>query len=550
MNEIPPQKCRLSYKALLLGILWCLFTVFHYIHVHNTYLLGHGYGGHQEAFQHEKSEEELNWLMLSGLNSFDSIQYQRGKKMAQKSSGSISNSTSRYVQPRRDPSMELEKEQNMELNEGQGLFERPKLILHIGPPKMGTTTLQHYLEKDDNDGILALSNYTYIKCPNLQKMYAPITGANFTNWEKFQSCLDEAKAKGPHMNAVYSQEVFGKFFSNDKIHWRYLRKVTSDWQVIIVVSYRRFFEWLPSYYYQNNRLMNCMGPCQPPTFHEYFETMKVDTNSYFATFWGGVLGERHPTEALIEKFGAYFDVVVHNIHEEPENLVANFYCNIMHAEASCSHRRSEGLEVSKNVGSTLNYNLLAIAAKNAHLVPKKVSRFILSKAIQHFQESQGKNENDFPLTCINDVDQYWLLTTSLEFEKRLIPKWFESERGEMDHREKFSAAIEKNKFCNLNADQAILDPKWNSFFTEFVGTEQSGNKKYLLNLTVGDTVEYLANDDSDEWVYAIVAEKEWVGSTQYIKLKDENGHVETVHVEPIKLDSTSNRMRIPDTFAE
>jgi hypothetical protein len=33
-------------------------------------------------------------------------------------------------------------------------------------------------------------------------------------------------------------------------HLNNWQQVTQEWDVIIVISYRRFFEWIPSYYFQ------------------------------------------------------------------------------------------------------------------------------------------------------------------------------------------------------------------------------------------------------------------------------------------------------------
>jgi len=377
---------------------------------------------------------------------------------------------------------------------------KPKLFLHVGPPKMGTTTLQHYLMLDTENGVLGLSNFTYFECLGLQKMYAPIMGKNESTWAKFRGCLDEIRGK----NAVYSQEVFGKFFpsfDDSPIHWQHLKESVKDWDVTIVISYRRFFEWLPSYYFQQNRMMHCKGPCKPPLFRDYFDKVREDGDLKYAKFWGGNLGARHPAEALIEKFSPQFDkIIIHDIHDEPENLVANFYCNVLEAHDACKERRKLGLETSKNVGSTLNYNILANAAKEKGLVPKVIPRYKVANAAQDYQESRKLSENDFPLLCIKKEDKHWLLEKSLLFESRLFKDWNSSQRGEDEHRSKFDAAIQKHKFCNLDVERSIADKEWNDFFVNWASKQKNGETDMnerdesltgrLKYLAVGDAVEH------------------------------------------------------------
>jgi len=488
---------------------WLLFIACSIFYTH--YSVSTFSGGHDG----ELSKEEKDWLVISGLQHFERLPYKRGK--------------------------EVRKMKNIHQSESK----KPKLYLHIGPPKMGTTTLQHYLKADDESGVLAMSNYTYFECPKLQKMYAPITGQNFTNWVKFMNCLEDARAKGHHLNAVYSQEVFGKFLTDSPHHWRNLERVTKDWDVVIVLSYRRFFEWLPSYYYQNNRIMNCKHKCKPPTFHEYFEMMKEDNSSIYAHFWGGVLGERHPTEAMKEKFGKHFDnILLHNIHEEPENLVANFYCNILNATEACLVRRKEGLEVSKNIGSTLNYALLATAAKDKELVPKRIPRFQVSKAAKEFQESLNRTELDFPLTCITKEDEEWLLATSQKFEHRLLGQAI-TKRTKDEHQTKFENALKKKKYCNLDAEKAISDKMWIEFFTQWVQdrdknrTEASDNNEidiyeWLTALQIGDRFEYNKSGNSGEsnWVTYYVSETQVLDDKYILKTKSEKD--ETVELFVLK----------------
>jgi len=120
---------------------------------------------------------------------------------------------------------------------------RPLLIMNVGIPKTGSTTLQHYLEIDEKSGLLGRSNYTYFACAKdglaEQESLGSIWGSagkRFSSWKPFVDCLEKARASGK--NAIYSYEIFGKLMHDDAEHWKNLKRATKGFRVVIVVTYR------------------------------------------------------------------------------------------------------------------------------------------------------------------------------------------------------------------------------------------------------------------------------------------------------------------------
>lgn len=341
---------------------------------------------------------------------------------------------------------------------------RPWLILHLGPPKTGSTTIQSYLIRDHQDGVLAKSNFTNVNCRNIRSVYK---STNITDWSGFSRCLDAVKGK----NAIYSNEVFGKFFGNDQSYFDNLKALTKSWRVKLVFSYRRLFEWLPSFSYQQKKYKvgwrRGAGQQVIMTFPQYFRIVSKDNLDRFAP-----LGEKHPTQFLVDKFAPHFDDIdIFNMHDKSygTNLVANFYCSVFPADnnGACEFRRKRGIDLTANVRKSLSYYLLAYAAKEEGLLEKKWDKDEVVSAIKHRQENiLNMTADDFQcLECLSTEEETWFLNKSLEFERLLLPQWFKSPGGEAEHRAKFESAIKRNNFCDVNAMKMMQeDEGWRSFF--------------------------------------------------------------------------------------
>ena len=378
--------------------------------------------------------------------------------------------------------------------------DRPKLYLHIGIPKTGTTTIQHHLQQDEHDGILRKYNMTYFDCPSLQSMYHPIKGKDLKNWRKFKKCLRKARKKdGGGMDAIFSKEVFGHLLGSvkDSIHHlNNLKQVTQEWDVIIVISYRRLFEWIPSYYYQEQTTQSYDSPV---SFVDWYKGRLGPPDgadrSYFKRIWGVHLGMMHPTRVLIRKFEKHFDtIVIHNMHEEPNHLVNHFYEQILGLKEISQQRRNwpEERHVSKNIGY-LNEFLLAYAGEKYKLYPASVTRLKANRVAHSIFSSQNKTAtNSLPLICLTPKYRKQLLEASLRFEENLFPKWFHSNQGKETHIKKFANAEGRNKFCSLNLEVAVTSKDSLAIFShlkESINVTQNMDEEMKL-VHVGDLVQY------------------------------------------------------------
>ena len=338
---------------------------------------------------------------------------------------------------------------------------KPLLLMHLGPAKTGSTTLQYYFRKDKNlfkndgyvleRGISRITNdkecFHREKCPteNIREQ---------EEWKQFIRTLREGS------NMIVSNEVFARRFADEPAHWELLLHAVSDFHVKSVWVYRRFVEWLPSFYYQQVRgSMKKLGKngwdWKSETFTEFFERKEHE--------W-----PIHPAEKEIIKWQKYFpDVALFNMHDNTDNFVADFYCKMIPNTANaCTYRTDEGLEKQAlNVGHPLQYQFLALAAHSEGLVKNTTSILDVIAAAKKRQEVDlNLTANDFPHECLSVEQEESLLNRSLQFEKHLLPEWFESPRGEVEHRAKYAVALQKRKFCSVEAFEVLKDEDWRNFF--------------------------------------------------------------------------------------
>lgn len=338
---------------------------------------------------------------------------------------------------------------------------KPILLLHLGPSKTASSTLQAYLRKDkkllEKDGYHFDKSFRHFmdkgecifvsSCP-----VEEVTQDKY--WETFVASFQSG------MNIIGSNEVFGARFADEPAHWEFLKKEFSAFDVKIIFVYRRYFEMMTSEYYEQSKMdtnrvkINGGWNRSLPIFVDWYHHYRKQTKSI------------HPLERNQIKWESHFpDLSIFNLHRSPENFVGDFFCNMIpNATNACSHRVEKGLEGSFHIGKTLNYDILAVRAyKDGLLDGENMTRVQASDAIRQRQEdSLNLSAVDFPLICLSSKEEEDLLKVSLSHELKLQPDWHA--RGEAEHRSKFSDAVNKHKFCSMNSTAVIMDNGWRQFF--------------------------------------------------------------------------------------
>ena len=425
------------------------------------------------------------------------------------------------------------------------------LVLHIGPQKTGSTTLQDAWSEPF--GILSESlrrdNYRY-------RFIHPSSGffdcdvnqyGGYINCEastKLKSLIRTAKKDG--QNLLLSDENLDNRFPET------FREVidSNDWDVTVIVVYRRIHQWLVSWYDQINKTTNkdakgniLIDPYGHPYRREH--TLWPDDGGVhiptfsswykeFTQYWdSSELVGKHRSVSFMNAYKPYFkNIVVHDMHRDGD-LMTNFMCDSMpDAPHSCNQLKRQTKRLPRdNQSVDLDFDILAVTARERGFLMTTYKRKFVVSRIQNFVKESKKT---IPRVCdaeMIDEIRRWLLDSEKEMFRET---W--SEEKTSDLKETFDAYVESGKLCDIDFDQVFEDEEWLNFFQSLdnrprlvlhIGPQKTGSTtlqhvwaapKELRSVMKEDNFDYYfinphrgtfdcELDKNDSWTNCLVSEK-------------------------------------------
>jgi hypothetical protein len=415
----------------------------------------------------------------------------------------------------------------------------PYFVIHIGPPKTATSSLQLELTERHDRNLLAADNYMYVgaymkdgklmhhttystsntttaikqamtdlDCQaavhKARKTNTATTGSSTSSgvyppcWQNFLHALDESQGQ----NILLSQEIMSfRLIRTDAgpapVDWVALKQALSGrWNLLVVVGYRRLMEWLPSAKQQNER-WNALKPAMnnwpkygnqpgrpiPPIFPHVLHHLSYIDGSQRRPKW--LLQKNRKFRYLyvnnvIELLNSHevpFQIL--NLHE-PEPLFVTFFCNVLPgAETNCAVSRQlavDGVrEKRANREQSVAYDILATAAAGRGLVDRSVWTRHAVALAAREYHERVLNGTPFILSCPMEHDLELYLNASLSAEQELLPDFYQSDAGEQQHRADFAAAVARKKYCWINAKQVLEQTVWRNFFRNTFSSSATTN---------------------------------------------------------------------------
>jgi hypothetical protein len=441
---------------------------------------------------------------------------------------------------------------------------KPQLIIHIGPPKTGSTSLQadltslqDYLRKDgfiylgrlykpysnpksgklvlnrrpDSPALTALRNMfsTGIsKChetaimndcthdfrKTLEEFSLPLLQSNFHSARTQQSQHNllhkDKKFRMTPLNFLISDEALLKMWnthdSNTTIKtWTGLyESLTDAWDVTIVTTYRRFFDWLPSAKAQRDKptlerrrsewvTPDSVGEALHPLFSLNLNTsLEEDFVEWRRNhFLSDTVFRVIKTLQKLDKDRKFNLKIFHLYGRQP--LTTTFLCKVLALNGTCNESRArdriKGKETRLNSrdesGQMAPTSILPLAfydtigtdAANRGLINTSAwSRHQVAVILQDFdatvrQRAQKLGLNhvqvSLPLKCPTTTQLRDLFELSLRIEADYMPKLFN--RGLLDQKILFQSKVESKaaycwidteKILSLNHDASPIAPLW------------------------------------------------------------------------------------------
>ena len=230
--------------------------------------------------------------------------------------------------------------------------------------------------------------------------------------------------------------------------------LADEWNVVVVVGYRRYFEWTGSAFRQDNA-NRCLhrkagwsrGHCGN-TWNSIKSWMERDPPSAKNYLY---------TDTIIDRWQKVFPVKILNYHS-PGHITEKFLCDMLpDAPHSCAYAKSrpESKISSANARDSVTgaYSTLATIAFQKGILDKSEKRSrIVKDMTKYFQGELNLPFRHLPLRCPPRAELEKLLNISLTFEKKLMPEWYLLPDGEQSHRDSFwRTADERKEFCSVNS---------------------------------------------------------------------------------------------------
>lgn len=374
--------------------------------------------------------------------------------------------------------------------------KKPIFILHIGPPKTGTTTLQcelglkyrtmteenfYYLgtwypplcglaRNHTNDGFSDATRPVLLRC------YAEHSNSGCDleqhldqQWKEFADILQTHKKH----NVIMSDEMFHHHFQQEDVE-RLAKLLLPHWNVRILFTYRHFYQAVPSMYHQ----LNDPYAIHPGMAHAYEKTIwPADGGFKIRSFQRD---SHFEIDNEMERFQFWVDYFPQAVNVFNMNgggaYLQEFLCTMMpEVKSLCMSSNDPKGELTKeesrkdNDSSSkyLRYDMLAVQAQEEGLLDHtELGRNTVRDAVQRHCENKGWTDiKDFPLECLDEPLKKTFLQQSLK-QARLMEPYFVNPPIDVQSeiRAGFAKFEVQHEFCSVDAKQALEEEDWRLFF--------------------------------------------------------------------------------------
>mmetsp|Transcript_28555 Transcript_28555/g.60259 ORF Transcript_28555/g.60259 Transcript_28555/m.60259 type:complete len:485 (+) Transcript_28555:190-1644(+) len=351
---------------------------------------------------------------------------------------------------------------------------KPKAVLHIGPPKSGTTAVQSSIRQSAH--ALIKDGFTM---PWFIKKHDKVNELGFatcfesnvwTNWE--DKCpegeLSLLKQLGEEGKNIFLSSEFFSFITNPDELADFLKA----WDVTIVYFHRWYYDWQFSQYNQSlkSRLEKKLA-----NFEEFIAA-RGSGNAHilpFDRFFSRMyrrdfLNELESYNAVYKYRQHFDDVVTLDYKDASTSVTENLFCNGMrNASNTCEHfQRQKGESTVKNRAVSMVYKNIAYGTNQLALASycsRPQFDDVVKKIQDHQEKVLGLSSSDFPMKCLEDEILDKMLEVSVEHRRRILLDDPFTKEEEDQLREEYWENIKK-KACDPDIVAILEMPEWLKFF--------------------------------------------------------------------------------------
>jgi hypothetical protein len=418
---------------------------------------------------------------------------------------------------------------------------KPDLIFHVGPLKTGVEELSKELRKYQSD--LRTDRFEILK--SLDGFHESCQKELSYVRQQFNSLSEKAKSKtrplqesirsvpcwksvlnalksfrskrsvlisDSHLSNQFLQDVFQ--VGPATLDWISVRDtLMADWNIVIVVSYLRYYEWLPAAKAATEQLHLVQHSSLPPRLARWPGDREKGMllEPLFPHFIRNAAEKLDIpyTARTIDMYRPYVPrTKVLNMYTQNQSIATTFLCDVLDsAKTACeSSRKNDALKVDEDetalvgprttilntTGDITWYDfqlydeLVTTAAERGLIRSKRVTRTTATATTQYYVEKYLKLEarQSLPLTCPPPEQWRRFLDESLAYERSLLGiDIFKA--NVRNHRQEFQSMIDNKMFCSINMRAVLRQQHWRTFFRHLTNLSaqriQAGGKPGPLN---------------------------------------------------------------------
>ena len=396
-------------------------------------------------------------------------------------------------------------------------------VVHVGPEKTGSSAIQSVLRAtnfilETQDNYMYTTNNQYIlenfldwqrhgmseftNCFNSDPNHAYSNGDD-CNEKLYKAMLELGKYGSRPSNVIVSSERF----HNEALDLSHIHDYfTTNWDnVIIVMYYRRYFEWLASLHFQGQRIMTV--PNRKSIVEHVRKEVLSETDVYHK-FTIGVLDrymQHFPNASSTNPTTPFTQVKVLNVHDPltQGDVRQSFMCeaipnashacdylhnDIMVAEANQKHRMTQASNTHYPlIYESLVYYAQQVGLYNSTELLQKNSTYTdeyIAHEARHYNEVELKRDefafdllDDYDdeaslvgvLTCPTDEEYDWLYKQTIVYEQKIVPHYHFEQGGREEIDKNFPIA--KRNFCHVDAQLVVgRNQRWQQYFKTILST--------------------------------------------------------------------------------
>lgn len=247
--------------------------------------------------------------------------------------------------------------------------------------------------------------------------------------------------------------------------------IGNDFDVTVVVGYRRFYAWLPSAHFQRER-SDRTGPRKAYWLSDGGQAVEP----LFPNWWNNWNSLFRYTTDILDAINGTFPVRIINLHnQEYRSPLTTLLCEILKGETETACERSLKQDYvhtvmnSRITSPSLYYDGIATAAAEQGLVNlQSWNRSYVRTMVRYYQEEELQlTPQDLALDCPSRDQLSALLNMSLDFEAKYMPAFLRHHKARDDHHTGFEKYVAQKVYCWVDTAAVLGQREWKQFFQQF-----------------------------------------------------------------------------------